>query len=273
MLPLLVLLLFAVMVAPAGAMEVHAHRGGALANGVPVQPENTLEAFRNAHATGADVIELDTKLTADGVPVVIHDATLDRTTDCAGQVRSLTARALARRCRVDILGTSGNFVPVEDSDVRVPTLRSVLRWAKRNGAVLNLEIKNMPTDPDFDPTPAFARRVLDVIDRSGIRRSQVLVQSFWPPNLDEAKGRGYRASFLTLQQMNDGGVAFAKARGYDVLSPGWEPSALYPQLASAAGLPWVPYTLNTEAQIRKAGAMGAQAVITDDPTLALALTR
>ena len=260
-------------VSGAAAAGVHAHRGGPLSNGAPAQPENSLEAFRNAQRLGADVIELDAKVTRDGVPVVMHDVTLDRTTNCSGRVADLSAAEVAG-CRIDILGTDGNSVPLARSKVRVPTLAEVLRWAKKSGASLNLEIKNVPNDDDFDPTPAFAQAVLDELARSGIPHEQVLVQSFWPPNLDQAKAAGFRTSFLTLQQMNEGGVAFAAAQGYDVLSPQWPMlTPTYWQAAAAAGLPVVPWTLDDAASIATAVALGADAVITNDPPLALALTR
>jgi glycerophosphoryl diester phosphodiesterase len=68
---------------------VIAHRGGA-----DLWPENTLTAFRGAHALGADVLELDVQASADGVPVVLHDATVDRTTDGHGRVDASTLAAL-----------------------------------------------------------------------------------------------------------------------------------------------------------------------------------
>src|SRR5919197_4378587 len=79
-----------VLPAPGGASPyIHAHRGGPLehldGSEVPAYPENTLPAFEHAARKGF-VLELDVKLTADRVPVVIHDATLDRTTDCRGLV-------------------------------------------------------------------------------------------------------------------------------------------------------------------------------------------
>jgi glycerophosphoryl diester phosphodiesterase len=70
-------------------MKIVAHRGGSAGT-----PENTLAAFANAVAIGADIIELDIHLSKDGVPVVIHDATLDRTTDGTGQVNSYTVQEL-----------------------------------------------------------------------------------------------------------------------------------------------------------------------------------
>ena len=68
---------------------VFAHRGGAR-----LAPENTMPAFANGLTHGADGLELDVQLSADGVPVVIHDQTLDRTTDRSGPVNSLTAAEL-----------------------------------------------------------------------------------------------------------------------------------------------------------------------------------
>lgn len=70
-------------------MKIIAHRGGSAE-----APENTLAAFANAIAIGADIIELDIHLSSDGVPVVIHDATLDRTTDGTGPVNSYTVQEL-----------------------------------------------------------------------------------------------------------------------------------------------------------------------------------
>ncbi len=77
--------------------QVFGHRGGAR-----LGPENTLTAFARAMAAGADGFECDVRLAADGVPVVIHDPTLDRTTDASGPVHARTAVDLARvdaRCR------------------------------------------------------------------------------------------------------------------------------------------------------------------------------
>jgi glycerophosphoryl diester phosphodiesterase len=70
---------------------VFAHRGGA-----GLAPENTLPAFQRGLAEGADGLEFDVRLSADGVPMVIHDATLDRTTDGTGPVAARTAAELAR---------------------------------------------------------------------------------------------------------------------------------------------------------------------------------
>lgn len=266
--------LAALAAAPAAAhgpaVEIHAHRGAPLENGVPSTPENSMAAFRRATELGADVIELDAKLTRDDVPVVFHDATLDAVTDCTGRVRDHQLAQLAA-CPIAILGTtSGTVVRDETPTEPIPTLAEVLAWARDGGARLNLEIKNIPTDPDFDRSPAFARAVLDAVDASGIPREQVLVQSFWPPNLDEAEARGYETSLLTLQALDEPAIPFALARGYEWLSPQWPPlqPSLYVSAAHSAGRRVAAWTLDDPARIAAARDAHVDAVITNDVPVA-----
>ncbi len=248
---------------------VHAHRGGSVIDGVPRFPENTLPAFRNAALEHQAVLEVDVKLTKDNVPVVIHDDTFDRTTPCTGPITSRTLAQLDG-CRSDVLGSPGSQLPSKETkpEVPIPTLAAVLKFAKGAGARVNLEIKNLPTDNDFDATSAYADRVLDVVDESGIPRSLVLIQSFWPPNLDVAERRGLETSFLTLQQTNSGGPETARANGYEFVSPAFPVDQAYVSRAHALGLRVVPFTLDTAADIKAAAALGVDEIITDDPGLA-----
>jgi glycerophosphoryl diester phosphodiesterase len=251
---------------------IHSHRGGPNTGAQPVLPENSLEAFKEAHRLGSDVIELDVKLTQDDVPVVMHDQSLDRTTNCAGPVRQKTAADLAAGCRIDTLGTADKLVQAGGPGVPVPPLAEVLAWARAERALLNLEIKNQPTDTaDFDSTPRFARTVLAGIEASGIPKAQVLVQSFWPANLDEAKAAGFQTSYLTLGPTNEQGIEVARQRGYDVLSSQWPPQdpSGYVQRARAAGKPVVPFTLDARQDIAAAFEAGVDGVISNDTTLAL----
>ena len=105
-LPLLVFLLIA-PAAQAAVPGVQAHRGGPVIDGDPLFAEETLPAFRNAHRNLQVVLELDAKLTKDSVPVVFHDDTLDRTTNCTGLVKDKTLAELAE-CPADVLGAPGN---------------------------------------------------------------------------------------------------------------------------------------------------------------------
>src|SRR5919202_5121590 len=93
-------------------------------------PENTLASFERGLELGADWIELDVHLSRDGALVVIHDETLDRTTNGSGLVKDHT---LAQLERLDAGGGQ-----------RIPTLDEILEWARANGVVLDIEIKNAP---------------------------------------------------------------------------------------------------------------------------------
>lgn len=263
----------ALLVAAATAVAapaIHAHRGGSVLDGVPTYPENTLPAFANAAQRGW-VIELDAKLTSDDVPVVIHDATLERTTACTGQVRQHSLAQLAG-CPSDVLGSPGSGLPWQQTSTTapIPTLADALALARATGARVNLEIKNQPTDPDFDPTPLFASRVMDAVVASGIPAADVIVQSFWPANLEVARLRlpGVETSLLTLAELNGGGPAYAAALGHEWVSPAWPVSADYVAQAHLLGLRVVPFTLDRAADVQAAAQAGVDAIITDDPVMA-----
>ncbi len=120
----------------AAGVTVIGHRGAS-----DEAPENTLPAFRRALELGADGFEFDVQLTADGQPVVIHDAVLDRTTTGSGPV------AAASSDQIRALDAGGWFAPAFTGE-RVPTLEAVLALP---AAVFELEIKS------------WGRQVLDAV--------------------------------------------------------------------------------------------------------------
>lgn len=245
--------------AMAATPQIHAHRGGTVVNGKAKYPEESLAAYENA-ARNAFVLEADAKLTEDGLPVAIHDATLDRTTTCSGEVRALTLAQLAP-CRIDF--PAGR-------PARVITIRSLLAYAKQAGAQVNLEIKNVPTDPDYDSTSAFANKVMDAVIATHFPRGQLIIQSFIAANLDVARQRlpGVTTSLLAVQVLNEPYLQTAADNNYDFISPEWPVSADYVSRAHAMGLDVVPFTLDTAADVRAARDAGVDALITDDPLMA-----
>lgn len=109
-----------------------AHRGaGKLA------PENTLAAFRHGASFGYRMFEFDVKLSADGKPVLMHDATLDRTTSGSGRVDALTLGELAAL-------DAGSWHSPAYAGEPVPTLAAVARYTQANGCFVNIEIKPVP---------------------------------------------------------------------------------------------------------------------------------
>jgi glycerophosphoryl diester phosphodiesterase len=109
-----------------------AHRGaGKLA------PENTLAAFRQGFALGYRMAECDAKLSADGVAFLLHDATLERTTNGTGRADGLSWRELSQL-------DAGAWHSPEHAGEPLPTLAAVARWCRANGVSLNIEIKPVP---------------------------------------------------------------------------------------------------------------------------------
>ncbi len=242
-----------------------------MVNGDPRFPENMKPAFVNAVHSGY-TIELDVKLSRDRVPVVIHDDTLDRTTICSGPVNSLSARKLAR-CRSDVLGSPGSALPTRALSVPeagVPRLKDVLALAKRTGTRVNMEIKNLPTDNDWDPSYAYARRIMRRVVLSNVPKRLLMVQSFLSGNLDAARtvSSRYELSLLTVAGGEEGGLALARSSGYDWISPSWPVSGKFVRSAQSAGLKVVPYTLDRKSEVRAAVSAGVDALISDDPLMA-----
>jgi glycerophosphoryl diester phosphodiesterase len=109
-----------------------AHRGaGRLA------PENTLAALRLGHAHGYRMAEFDVKLSADGVAFLLHDATLDRTTDGTGRADALDWRELS-------LLDAGSWHSAPYAGETLPTLAAVAHYCRANGIAVNIEIKPTP---------------------------------------------------------------------------------------------------------------------------------
>jgi len=175
-----------------------AHRGASA-----VEAENTLPAFERAIDAGADVVEFDVRVSADGVAVVMHDPDVGRTTDGRGLVAALGIGELRRlRVRTRDGGTTG-----------VPTLEETL--AVLSGRVgVDVEIKNVPGEPDFDPDREAAveatLRALDAAAFSG----PVLLSSFNPLSIARARslaGDDVATGLLTTADV-DARVAFGFAR-------------------------------------------------------------
>ena len=115
---------------PKQDIVVVAHRGLA-----PGLPENTLHAFRHALELGVDFIEVDLRMTRDGVPVIIHDDTVDRTTDGQGEVETFT---LAELKKLD----AGIHSGPEFAGARIPTFEETLALVIPMGGTLLLDIKS-----------------------------------------------------------------------------------------------------------------------------------
>ncbi|MCL4765678.1 MAG: hypothetical protein KJZ80_05565 [Hyphomicrobiaceae bacterium] len=136
-----------------------AHRGGA-----ELWPENSLLAFRNSLAAGYGVFELDVHGTLDRDLVVMHDLTVDRTSDGAGAIRDLSTADLGR---IRLRGTNGEGVPYLDD---------VLQLFRSHGAASIVEVKFSSDTPEHDD---LCRSLIDALERSGMLAATTVSAFDW----------------------------------------------------------------------------------------------
>jgi glycerophosphoryl diester phosphodiesterase len=180
-----------------GPTLVVAHRGFSAA-----EAENTLLAFEAALTAGAGGVELDVRVTADGIPVVMHDPGVERTTDGSGLVRE---KALVDLKRLRIVTSDGGSTDV-------PTLAEVLRLLSGR-ALIDVEIKNIPGEPDFDADAEPAvEATIAALEETGFVGS-VLVSSFNPASVARCRACApdLATGLLTVDDV-DAPVALAFAR-------------------------------------------------------------
>jgi len=227
-------------------VKVIGHRGAA-----GRAPENTVAGVALAFADGADAVEVDVRLAADGTPVIIHDETLDRTAGIAARVAALTSAELA--------GLIGG-------DRRIPTLAEV--WDAASGRVV-LELKGAWGSGEAVEA---ARVVADFLASRDV--SAAVVSCFDPAALAAFLDAGgtARTGVITLEALDPVSNIRAAAEGghHVCYIPGTLVTAEIVRLAHAAGKEIVAWTVNDPDVIRALAAAGADGVITDDPGAARA---
>jgi glycerophosphoryl diester phosphodiesterase len=236
---------------------VVAHRGASAH-----APENTLEAFRQAVEMGADAIELDVHLTKDGQLVVIHDETLERTTDTQGRVSELTMRQIRRAdAGYRFTAADGSF-HFRGKGLKVPTLPEVLRWLPA-GTGLVVEIT----------ATAAARPVAETLHGSAVRTAgAVSAISFEQRAIDEVHEldpelpTGY---LLVPFESFDAGLSYAVQSGHAAVhlyegDLGLDPAPKLSQ-ARAFGLLVGCYVVNDPVRMAHLAAYGLWGFVTDLP--------
>ncbi|HEX7019052.1 MAG TPA: glycerophosphodiester phosphodiesterase [Gemmatimonadaceae bacterium] len=242
-------------------MLVFAHRGGAA-----LRPENTIAAFDHGLSLGADGLELDVRLSRDGIVVVHHDAMLERTTDARGPVSRLTADELAR---VDAAARHPEF---RGSGIGVPTLREVLRRYRDARIIIELKLNEpelaIRTIDDVKAADAVARvslgsygtrvlraaRACEPAIATGASREEIRLALYrswcrWPVR---------RPSYREFQVPETSGAT-------RIVSP------RFIRDAHAAATAVHVWTVDEEADMRRLLAWGIDGLITDRPDVAVAV--
>jgi glycerophosphoryl diester phosphodiesterase len=225
---------------------VVAHRGASLEH-----PENTIEAFEAAIDLGADAVEFDVRMTADGHAVVMHDPDVSRTTDGTGLVSEMTLEEMRK------LG--------------VPTLEEALRCLSGRAAA-DIEVKNLPGEPGFTPDrEAAVETTLEALDAIGFT-GQVIVSSFNPASI--AHSRALRpdvpTGLLTEYEVDaEEALVRATSQGHPWVLPFvlkvLEASDGFVDRVHAGGAVLGVWIADDPDTARRLFELGADAVATNDP--------
>lgn len=280
---------------------VSAHRGGAA-----YAPENTMVAFRNAVRLGADDLEADALLTADGQLVLIHDDTLDRTTSCKGFVATKNYDEIALCDAAHWFspgepttkgGGSGDY-PLRGAGIGVPLVTDLFDYmvelyaADRRVPTATVELKIVPDQRDEQgaqhmdhsayPSATELVRLINLPEYALIR-DRIIVQSFWPPALDLVKQLDptIRTLFLTtrsVEALATENLLYTTARDHDIVSPEYKSrdfqngfGAQFVAAAHAAHKRVIPWTLDTADDMRTFIGFGVDGMITNFPACLLQL--
>lgn len=245
--------------------RLFAHRGGSA-----LAPENTLEAFENGLRLGADRLELDVHATSDGTVVVLHDPTLERTTDGVGEVRRMPLEDLRRLDagfrHVDASGRTS----FRGRGVRVPTFAEVL--AAFPATPLNVEIKQRE--------PEIVAEVLADLDRAG-SRGRVLLAAEIPEIMERIRALAPEmatsssvADVLEFFDRLDGGrlAGWKPAAVALQIPPSWDGRALVTEESVAAahrlGVEVHVWTIDDPGEMERLLALGVDGIVTDRPDVA-----
>jgi glycerophosphoryl diester phosphodiesterase len=237
--------------------EVFAHRGAKM-----VAPENTIPAFEQAIELGAHGVEFDVQCSKDGVLVVMHDFTVDKTTNGHGRVADLTATELGKL-------DAGSHFDKKFSNVGVPTLEEVL--AVTAGRLkLNIEIKSQDHLGGHEVEP-----LVEMIQKGNLY-DQVIVSSFNPITLIKLRHLDPQVALGLLYR----GQQLPSFLREILLSPTLRPEAFHPHhtLIDEEYMVWanaIPaavntWTVNDPDEARRLATLGVNTIITDVPDTILA---
>lgn len=245
------------MTTPHHSPLIFAHRGASL-----LAPENTLAAFALAYELGAKAIECDVQCSADFVPLIIHDDTLERTTNGRGKVADFTAKEIAQ-------WSAGAWFDQRFSEERVPRLTDLLTQLLPLGLMINLEIK-----PNGLSVQRLVDEVLVALQHTSYPQEKILLSSF-DREVIEILARATPKSIpdyaLLLDTNQADAMDFAVQHRCVSINPNVtilrQEGSAWIQRCHAAGLKACSFTINTQEESQFFLAAGLDGFFTDDSTL------
>lgn len=239
---------------PGGRTRVIAHRGLS-----GIAPENTLIAMKKALDLGADMIEIDVTLTRDGHVVLLHDETLDRTTNGRGRALEVTLEEIRRL-------DAGSWFAAEYAGEKIPTLAEALDLVKGN-ILLNIEIKGEAVTETVEG--GIVDKVLQLVRERNMLK-EVVISSFEPRALLHARELSAEVKTASLfeDKIHRGQSPLevmdaVQSNGFNLSRK--EVNREIVEECHRHGRPVAVYTVNRKKGMRKLIALGVDAMFTDHP--------
>ncbi|MGE8204459.1 glycerophosphodiester phosphodiesterase [Heyndrickxia sp. NPDC080065] len=239
---------------------IFAHRGSA-----GTHPENTMEAFLAAEKSGSDGIELDVHLSKDGEIVVIHDETVDRTTNGKGFVNQLLLKEIKELNASYKFKTFQSFIRVP----RIPVLKEIFDWMRGNDLLCNIELKNGKIEYPF-----LEEKVIQLI-RDYQYEERIIISSFNHYSLIHCYQLAPEIETAALYS-DSLYMPWVYARAIRA-------KGIHPNIKSASdmiingaienGIAIRPYTVNKDNEIERLIRVKCSAIITDYPEKAIKIRR
>jgi len=243
---------------------VAAHRGWCAE-----YPENTMEAYRAAAELNVDQIEIDVRVTADNELVLIHDASVDRTTDGTGLVREMTLEQLRQL-------DAGSWKGEKFKGAKIPTLIEFMEYMKQlPDMTVDFELKEYPENGRDAIAYDVCDRVLKIIDDYGFT-DRCVINTF-SAKLHEYIRRNYgdkykQHVYYPVSHMRDTEID-PYTYGYCVCMFGDPTRADYDAMTARGVQPWAGASVKDEATVDKAIALGAELITCNNPDVVLDLLR
>ncbi|AJD91402.1 hypothetical protein JMA_20850 [Jeotgalibacillus malaysiensis] len=228
--------------------KVFAHRGSSIK-----YPENTMLAFKKAEKTGCYGIELDLHMSRDGYQIVIHDETVNRTTNGRGYIKDLTLRELKK------FSIKRKWYRNE----KIPTLDDVLEWAMTTNLIINIELKN-----DKIYYEGQEEAVVQKVAEYGLG-DRVIYSTFNHKSVKKLKQLTDSEVAALYSKKGTNPLLLVKSTGADAIHANHRVmTESLMKDCQQHGIPVRLYTLNKPPLIKKWIDAGLAGVITDDPELA-----
>jgi glycerophosphoryl diester phosphodiesterase len=240
-----------------GARLVIGHRGAAARF-----PENTFAAFDYAVSLGVDAIEFDLRLTGDGVPVVIHDPTLERTTDGSGSVADKSASQLATIDAGARFSPDGASLPFAGTGIGIPTFEQILD--RYPNIPLLIELKVPETAPEalrlIRRHRSEDRVLVDAMDQRALRLFKDTRVATGAAKWDVISLMWRSAVRFLPASLPYSALCIPERYGIDV------PVERLARTAAARGVPTHVWTVNDPSDARRLWSYGVVGIISDDPS-------